>query len=75
MHRNSCKSRPSFLQPPADSQDPGWLPFGPSFLRKDVRNDIWKTSGLISVLPFYYYRFEPKLMKIVRKQDLKCSRK
>ncbi|KAK1338274.1 hypothetical protein QTO34_001389 [Cnephaeus nilssonii] len=33
----------SFLRPLAGTQDPGWLPSGPGFLRKDVQNDVQKT--------------------------------
>nr|KAF6369246.1 hypothetical protein mMyoMyo1_010624 [Myotis myotis] len=36
-------------------------PYYGSFIWKDIRNDVWKVvrlSGLISILHFYYYRFE-----------------
>ena len=47
----------SLLQLPAGTQDPGWLLSSPGLVRKDIWNDVRKMSALISILPFYYYRF------------------
>ncbi|KAK1338273.1 hypothetical protein QTO34_001388 [Cnephaeus nilssonii] len=35
------------LKLPAGTQDLGWLPSSPSFFRKDFRNNVQKTSGVI----------------------------
>lgn len=72
MHKNSCKIglpsprcqyqllsstlKASLIPPPKGTWDPGWIPSSPGLVRKHVWNDDWKTSGLISLLPFYYYR-------------------
>lgn len=46
-------------QLPSGTQDPGF-PYSPNFIPKVVRKDVWKVVQLfrlLSMLPFYYYRF------------------